>query len=187
VERFGKVDILFNNAGIGSFGETPDADIAEWKRMFDVDVHGTFYCCKVAIPLMRKVGGGVIVNNASMSGMFADHALPAYNAAKGAVINFTKALALDHGKDNIRANAVCPGFIVAYNTQILVEEPKFRPIVDELVARIPLGRLGAAEDIAKVVCFMASDDSAYMTGTTILVDGGITTSTNLPDIRSAFV
>jgi meso-butanediol dehydrogenase/(S,S)-butanediol dehydrogenase/diacetyl reductase len=186
VERFGKVDILFNNAGIGSFGETPDADIAEWKRMFDVDVHGTFYCCKVAIPLMRKVGGGVIVNNASMSGMYADHALPAYNAAKGAVINFTKALALDHGKDNIRANAVCPGFIVAHNTQILVEEPKYKPIVDELVSRIPLGRLGVAEDIAKVVTFLASDDSAYMTGTTILVDGGITTSTNLPDIRSAF-
>jgi NAD(P)-dependent dehydrogenase (short-subunit alcohol dehydrogenase family) len=74
---------------------------------------------------------------------------------------------------------------VSYNTQMLLE-PKYKPIVEQLLARIPLGRLGAAEDIAKVVCFMASDDSTYMTGTTILVDGGITTSTNLPDIRSAF-
>ncbi|HLG86628.1 MAG TPA: SDR family NAD(P)-dependent oxidoreductase [Alphaproteobacteria bacterium] len=185
IDKFGKVDILFNNAGIGSFGETPDADIAEWKRMIDVDLNGTFYCCKIAIPLMRKIGGGVIVNNASMSGMYADYALPAYNAAKGAVINFTRSLALDHGKDHIRANAVCPGFIVAHSNQILLE-PKYKDILAELLARVPLGRLGLPDDIANAVCFLASDESAFVTGTTLLVDGGITSSTNLPDIRAAF-
>jgi len=185
IEKFGKVDILFNNAGIGSFGETPDADIAEWKRMIDVDLNGTFYCCKVAIPLMRKIGGGVIVNNASMSGLYADYGLPAYNAAKAAVINFTRSLALDHGKDHIRANAVCPGFIVAYSNQILLE-PKYKDVLAELLARVPLGRLGAAEDIANAVAFLASDESAFVTGTTLVVDGGITSSTNLPDIRAAF-
>jgi meso-butanediol dehydrogenase/(S,S)-butanediol dehydrogenase/diacetyl reductase len=185
IEKFGKLDILFNNAGIGTFGETPDADIGEWKRMIDVDLNGTFYCCKVAIPLMRKIGGGVIVNNASMSGMYADHGLPAYNAAKGAVINFTKSLALDHGKDHIRANAVCPGFIVAESNQILLQ-PKYKDILAELLARVPLGRLGQPGDIANAVCFLASDESAFMTGTTLLIDGGITSSTNLPDIRAAF-
>jgi meso-butanediol dehydrogenase/(S,S)-butanediol dehydrogenase/diacetyl reductase len=185
IDKFGKVDILFNNAGIGSFGETPDADIAEWKRMIDVDLNGTFYCCKIAIPLMRKIGGGVIVNNASMSGMYADYALPAYNAAKGAVINFTRSLALDHGKDHIRANAVCPGFIVAHSNQILLE-PKYKDILAELLARVPVGRLGSPDDIANAVCFLASDESAFVTGTTLLVDGGITCSTNLPDIRAAF-
>jgi len=185
VARFGKVDILFNNAGIGSFGETPDVPIEEFKRMFEVDVYGTFYCCKLAIPLMRKVGGGVIVNNASISGIAADNGLHAYNAAKAAVINYTRALAVDHGKDNIRANAVCPGFVVAHNTQIMLE-PQYAHIADRIKARIPLGRLGAAVDIANVVCFLASDQSAFMTGATIVVDGGMTISTALPDIRSAF-
>jgi meso-butanediol dehydrogenase/(S,S)-butanediol dehydrogenase/diacetyl reductase len=185
IEKFGRVDILFNNAGIGAFGETPDADIGEWKRMIDVDLNGTFYCCKVAIPLMRKVGGGVIVNNASMSGMYADHGLPAYNAAKGAVINFTKTLALDHGKDHIRANAVCPGFIIAESNRVLLD-PKHKDILNELLARVPAGRLGEPDDIANAVCFLASDESAFITGTTLLVDGGITCSTNLPDISGAF-
>ena len=185
VARFGKVDILFNNAGIGTFGETPDVPIEEFKRMFEVDVYGTFYCCKLAIPLMRKVGGGVIVNNASISGIAADNGLHAYNAAKAAVINYTRALAVDHGKDNIRANAVCPGFVVAHNTQIMLE-PQYAHIADRIKARIPLGRLGAAEDIANVVCFLASDQSAFMTGATIVVDGGMTITTALPDIRSAF-
>ena len=185
VERFGKVDILFNNAGIGTFGEAPDTDIADWQRMINVDLTGTFYCCKLAIPLMRKVGGGVIVNNSSMSGLYADHGLAAYNAAKGALINFTRALALDHGKDRIRVNCVCPGFIRAASNDILLE-PKYGDIMKELLARVPLGRIGEPEDIANAVAYLASDESAFVTGTTLLIDGGITTSTNLPDIRSAF-
>ena len=184
-ETFGKVDILFNNAGIGVFGKTPDADIADLKRMVEVDLYGTFYCCKVAIPLMRKIGGGVIVNNASISGINADHGLPAYNAAKAAVINFTRTLALDHGKENIRANAVCPGFIRAYATELLLD-PKHKPILDELLSRIPLGRIGEPDDIAEAVVFLASKQAAFITGTTLVVDGGMTVSTNLPDIGSAF-
>jgi NAD(P)-dependent dehydrogenase (short-subunit alcohol dehydrogenase family) len=92
---------------------------------------------------------------------------------------------LDHGKDHIRANAVCPGFIVAESNRILLE-PKYKNILAELLARVPLGRLGQPEDIANAVCFLASDESAFMTGTTLLIDGGITSSTNLPDIRAAF-
>ena len=185
VSTFGKVNILFNNAGIGTFGKTPDADIGDLKRMFEIDMYGTFYCCKLAIPLMRKLGGGVIVNNASISGMRADHGLPAYNAAKAAVINFTRALAVDHGKENIRANAVCPGFIRAYATETLLD-PKYKAILGELLSRIPMGRIGEPEDIAEAVVFLASDASSFITGTTLVVDGGMTVSTNLPDIMSAF-
>ena len=127
----------------------------------------------------------MIVNNASISGIAADNGLHAYNAAKAAVINYTRALAVDHGKDNIRANSVCPGFVVAHNTQMMLQ-PEWAHIADQIKARIPIGRLGAAVDIANVVCFLASDQSAFMTGATIVVDGGMTITTALPDIRSAF-
>jgi meso-butanediol dehydrogenase/(S,S)-butanediol dehydrogenase/diacetyl reductase len=185
VETFGKVNILFNNAGIGSFGKVPDMDIADMKRMMEVDLYGTFYCCRIAIPLMRKQGGGVIVNNASISGINADHGLPAYNAAKAAVINFTRALAVDHGPENIRANAVCPGFIRAYANEILLD-PRYKHILDQLLERIPLGRIGEPDDIAEAVLYLASDASSFVTGTTLVVDGGMTTTTNLPDIAAAF-
>jgi meso-butanediol dehydrogenase / (S,S)-butanediol dehydrogenase / diacetyl reductase len=180
IEKFGRLDILFNNAGTGTFGETPDVEIDEWKRMIEIDLNGTFYGCKLGIPLMKKTGGGVIINNASMSGMYADYGLGAYNAAKGGVINYTKTLAMDHGKDNIRANAICPGFINTDATSFMMEQEEG---LKQIIKRIPVGRVGQAEDIANGALFLACEESSFMTGTTLLMDGGITCSTNLPDLQ----
>jgi meso-butanediol dehydrogenase/(S,S)-butanediol dehydrogenase/diacetyl reductase len=180
IEKFGRLDILFNNAGTGTYGETPDVEINEWKRIIEIDLSGTFYGCKLGIPLMKKTGGGVIINNASMSGMYADFGLGAYNAAKGGVINYTKTLAMDHGKDNIRTNAICPGFINTDATSFMMEQEE--PL-KEIIKRIPVGRVGQAEDIANAAVFLASDESSFITGTTLLIDGGITCSTNMPNLQ----
>jgi meso-butanediol dehydrogenase / (S,S)-butanediol dehydrogenase / diacetyl reductase len=109
VERFGRLDVLFNNAGIGAFGKAPELDPEVWHRTFAVDVHSIFYACRAAIPALRTAGGGSIVNTASISGLAGDSGLSAYNAAKGAVVNYTRALAIDHAREGIRVNAVCPG------------------------------------------------------------------------------
>ena len=108
---FGRLDIMFNNAGIGSFGDTVTLDVAQWKQVIDVDLNGVFHGCKAAIPALRRAGGGAIVNTASISGIGADYGFAAYNAAKAAVINYTRTVALDHAAENIRCNAVCPGWI----------------------------------------------------------------------------
>ena len=99
---FGRLDIMFNNAGIGSFGDTVTLDVAQWKQVIDVDLNGVFHGCKAAIPALRRAGGGAIVNTASISGIGADYGFAAYNAAKAAVINYTRTVALDHAADNIR-------------------------------------------------------------------------------------
>ncbi|MBW2397126.1 MAG: SDR family oxidoreductase [Deltaproteobacteria bacterium] len=179
-EEFGRLDILFNNAGTGSFGETPDVEIDEWKRMLDIDLTGTFYGCKVAIPLMKETGGGVIVNNASMSGLAGEYGLGAYTAAKAGVINYTRTLALDHGKDNIRTVAVCPGFIDTAATAFYRDQPE---LLARIVERVPAGRPGRPEDVAEAVVFLASDAAAFITGTTLVIDGGMTASTNLPRLE----
>ena len=103
-ERFGRLDVLFNNAGIGAYGRTPDLDPEVWKRTIEVDLHSVFYGCRAAIPHLRRAGGGAIVNTASISGMGGDYGLAAYNAAKGAVLNYTRTLAIDHARDGIRVN-----------------------------------------------------------------------------------
>ncbi|MGH7855846.1 MAG: SDR family NAD(P)-dependent oxidoreductase, partial [Candidatus Binatia bacterium] len=105
-DRFGRIDVVFNNAGIGAYGKTPDLDPAVWHRVIDVDLHSVFYGCRAAIPHLRRGGGGVIVNTASISGLFADYGLAAYNAAKGAVVNYTRTVAIDHARENIRVNSV---------------------------------------------------------------------------------
>lgn len=181
VAEFGGVDILFNSAGGGSFGETPDITVEEWNRMFQLDVTTTFYCCKLGIPLMKKRGGGVIVNNASMSGMFGEYKLGAYCAAKAAVINYTRVLAMDHGKDGIRANAICPGFIATGPSAEIAENDELR---GRILERVPVGRLGQPADIANAVAFLASDDSSFITGQALVADGGMSVGTNLPDLMS---
>jgi len=179
VERFGRLDVLFNNAGIGAYGQSQDLDPADWHRVIDVDLHSVFYGCRAAIPHLRAAGGGAIVNTASISGLGGDYGMAAYNAAKGAVVNYTRTLAVDHARDNIRVNAVCPGPIETALTTLLVSNEQ---IMADYRARIPMGRIGQADEVASVVLFLASDDASYVTGTTAVVDGGLTAATGQPNV-----
>jgi len=176
---FGRLDILFNNAGIGSFGDTVTLDVAQWKQVIDVDLNGVFHGCKAAIPAMRRAGGGAIVNTASISGIGADYGFAAYNAAKAAVINYTRTVALDHAAENIRCNAVCPGWI---DTPLTEATSGIEPLARAWREAIPMRRAGNPEEIARVALFLASDEASYVTGTTVVADGGLTASNGQPNI-----
>ena len=173
VARFGKLDVLVNNAGISS-RTFPDADSLEgWQRIMDVNATGVYLGTKCAVPKMQEAGGGAIVNISSIMGMVGSAGgHPAYNASKGAVRIFTKATAVRHGKDGIRANSVHPGYMPPMLTSIPDEE--VRQERQDLVAGTPLGREGRQEEVANAVLFLASDDASFITGAELAVDGGFT-------------
>ena len=183
VERFGRLDVVFNNAGIGAYGETPDLDPEVWHNVIAADLHSVFYGCRAAIPHLRNGGGGSIINTASISGLGGDYGLAVYNAAKGGVVNYTRTVAIDHAHENIRVNAVCPGPVESALTAPLLANSK---LVEEYARLIPMGRVGKPEEIADVVAFLASDDARYVTGTTLVVDGGLTAATGQPNLTKTF-
>ena len=183
VERLGRLDVLVNNAGIGSFGDTPDVDPAQWHRVIAVDLHSVFYGCRAAIPHLRSAGGGAIVNTASISGLCGDYGFSAYNAAKGAVVNYTRTLALDHGRDGIRVNAVCPGPIDTPLASVLMQN---ETILAEYQRLVPLGRVGRADEVAAAIAFLASDDASYVSGACLEVDGALTAHTGQPNLSAIF-
>ncbi|HEX8058401.1 MAG TPA: SDR family oxidoreductase [Novosphingobium sp.] len=178
LDRWGKLDILVNNAGIGSLVETPDMEEDAWDQVFAINTRAVFVFCKAAIPAMRQSGGGAIVNIASISGLVGDFAMGAYNASKAAVVNYTRSLALDCGRDGIRVNALCPGLIETDMAAPAVADPVDRAFWFD---RIPLGRSGRPEEMAAVAAFLASDDASYMTGSIVAADGGITAHTGQPN------
>jgi len=184
VNRFGALHVVFNNAGVGTYGVVPELSPELWDEIIAVNLTGVFLGCRAAIPHLRRAGGGVIINTASISGFFGDYGLAAYNAAKGGVLNLTRAVAIDHARENIRANAICPGAI---------DTPLLRQVLDAFAGMeksyleaIPQGRLGQPEDVADLAVFLASDAARYITGAALVVDGGLTAHTGEPNI-TAFV
>ncbi|WP_424475701.1 SDR family NAD(P)-dependent oxidoreductase [Oceanobacillus kimchii] len=166
LDTYGKVDILFNNAGIGAVKPTEELSYAEWRKTVEVDLDGVFLVAQAAIKEFLKAGSGVIVNTASMYGWVGSPGSAAYNAAKAGVVNLTRSLGLEYAARNIRVNALCPGFI---DTAILGDSDR-----EALTTSTPMNRLGKPEEMAKAVLFMASDDSSFMTGNSLVIDGGYT-------------
>lgn len=171
VETYGRLDILFNNAGIVVAAKVDETSIEDYERLMDVNVRGVFLACKYAIPVFRRQGGGVILNTASKVGISAQPGTALYCATKGAVVQLTGAMALDHAKENIRVNALCPGTI---DTPLLAAEIKKygQAKVREWEAGIPMGRLGTAEECAYAALFLCSDEASFVTGVNLPVDGG---------------
>jgi NAD(P)-dependent dehydrogenase (short-subunit alcohol dehydrogenase family) len=172
VSRYGRLDILINNAGATLFKDIIETTEEDWDRIVDTNLKGVFLGCKYAIPAMRKSGGGSIVNIASVAGLIGMPQHFAYCAAKAGVIHLTKSLALDHGQENIRINCICPGGV---RTPMLGEVIDINdPAQIERIARQhALGRIAEPEEIARVSLFLCSKDASFMTGAAVTVDGGI--------------
>ncbi len=170
---FGSLDILFNNAGVFYPHTTLDCSEEEWDLQMDVNLKGTFLMSKAALPRMIEQRHGVIINNSSGWGIAGGDAAVAYCASKGGVVLLTKAMAIDHGQQGIRVNCLCPGDV---DTPMLPEDARLRGLKweDYLAgcANRPLGRIGTTDEIAKAALFLASDDSSFMTGAALVVDGG---------------
>ncbi|MBM4761082.1 SDR family NAD(P)-dependent oxidoreductase [Bacillus sp. B15-48] len=168
VQHFGRLDIIYNNAGIGIQKPTHEMTAKEYKRVIEINQDGVFYGSKYAIREMLKTGGGSIINTSSILGTVGEPTSAPYAASKGAVNLLTKSIALEYADRNIRVNAVAPGFIESG----LVNKQALGDFYDGLVAKHPIGRLGNPEEIAHAVVFLAEND--FVTGTTIHVDGGYT-------------
>lgn len=180
-ERFGGLHVLYNNAGIfpaddGGTTETPEST---WERVMDVNLKGVWLGCKFGIPAMLESGGGSIVNVASFVAiMGAATAQIAYTASKGGVLSMTREIAVEYARQGIRANSLCPGPIATPMIEELMSDPARR---QRRLVHIPMGRLGRAEELARAALFLASDESSFMTGTQLVVDGGITAAYVTPE------
>jgi NAD(P)-dependent dehydrogenase (short-subunit alcohol dehydrogenase family) len=173
LREFGTIDILLNNAGMIRRASVTDLSEEDWDRVMDVNVKSVFLLSRLVVPIMTKAGGGVIINMASGWGLAGGARASAYCASKGAVVLLTKAMAIDHGAQNIRVNCICPGDT---DTNMLRHEAKqLNEREDQFLldaARRPLGRLGRPEEIAQAALYLASDSSSFVTGTALVVDGG---------------
>jgi NAD(P)-dependent dehydrogenase (short-subunit alcohol dehydrogenase family) len=174
LEAFGRLDILFNNAGVYFPDNAVDCSEEEWDVTIDINLKGTFLMSKFVLPPMIEQGSGVIINNGSGWGIVGGNEAVSYCASKGGVVLMTKAMAIDHAAQGIRVNCLCPGDV---KTPMLDEDARMRGLTWEeyhtqAVAKRPMGRIGTPEEIAKAALFLASDDSTFMTGATLVVDGG---------------
>jgi NAD(P)-dependent dehydrogenase (short-subunit alcohol dehydrogenase family) len=170
LDRWQRLDVIVPNAGIGGRGAADELALQDWQRVLDVNLTSAFLCIKHSVPAMRQTGGGAIVITGSVMGLVAPFHAVSYAATKGAIVNLTRAAAIDHAQDKIRVNAVCPGHL---ENPTRIGGPAARAVDQgNLIARYPLGRLGRPEDVAHAIAFLASDEASFITGTTLIVDGG---------------
>lgn len=168
VDHFGKIDLFFNNAGVSGSGvRTIECSVEEFNAIVDVNLKGVFYGLKFVVNEMLKTGGGVIVNTASLGGLVGIPTLGAYSATKHAVVGLTKTIAGEYGRENIRINAIAPG---TNETPMVKAFPK--EAIKAMAEAVPMGRLGQPHEVADVVCFLLSDESSYIHGSVISIDGG---------------
>lgn len=182
-EAFGAPKLLVNNAGVVRFGPLLDLSAQDWRLVVDVNLTGTFICARTVAVVMKQSGGGSIVNITSMNGVAPGPNGGAYGSTKAGIALLTQQMAIEWGPLGIRVNAVAPGLIDGGMSEPIYADPEIRLARE---SKVPLGRLGVSEDIAKVVLFLGSDDASYITGQNILVDGGVTMSmiANLPRPKS---
>lgn len=175
VRKFGRIDILFNNAGVYLEKLAEDTTEAEWDRVLDINLKGVFLVSKYAVPHMKKQRSGVIVNSSSDAGLVGNRSCPAYCASKGAITIMTKAMALDYAPYGIRVNSVNPGCI---DTPMLASEARASGDVEKYMKKTnedhPIGRVGRPEEVAHAVLFLSSDEASFVTGAALSIDGGLT-------------
>ncbi len=177
VDRFGGLYILVNNAAKAAVSLIPEHSTEDWRRSTAVNLDSVFFASRAAVREFRKRGGGIIVNVASISGLAGDGAYPSYCAQKGAVINLTRAMAVYHARENIRINALCPGFVETPATDAFKAVPG---LLDDWFAGIPAQRPAQASEMAGIVAFLCSDDASYMHGSIVVADGGTSAATGQP-------
>ena len=181
VAQHGRLDVLVNNAGIGHPARLHELALDDWHRVIETTLSSVFYAVRAAVPHMIDAGGGRIINIASVQGLVAHRRNGAYNAAKGGVVNLTRAIALDYATDNIRCNCICPGAVETQGREARAAGlaggsfayPQAQTL-DEVDAMHPLGRIGTPQEIAAAVSFLASPDSSFVTGAALVADGGLT-------------
>ena len=171
LKELGKVDILVNNAGTFTGGPLHETDSGEWDRVFNINMTGVFQLTRQVLPHMIEQGSGSIIHISSILGMIAVPQTAAYNASKGALNQFSKSIAVEYGAQGIRSNALCPGMIETEMTEELRQDTA---LMEEFLKGYPLGRFGKPEEVAQACLFLASDESAFITGATLPIDGGCT-------------
>lgn len=176
IKKFGKIDVLVNDAGVDHMGAVDEGSLDQWERIMETDLNGYFYMIRFAIPYLREQKGA-IVNVSSVSGLGADWNHSFYNAAKGAITNFTRALALDEAKHGVRVNAVNPSLVYTAMTEQMKAQPQ---LIKKFEERIPMGRGAQPEDIAGPILFLASEAAHFVTGVNLPVDGGLMASNGQP-------
>ena len=178
VERFGRLDVLVNNAGVAPMGPFMETSVDDWRSAMAIDVDGVFYGCRAAVPHLLATKGS-IVNVSSVSGIGGDWNMSAYNAAKGAVTNLTRSLALELGGQGVRVNAVNPSLTF---TELTSDLEKNDALMAKFAERIPMGRGARPEEVAAVIAFLASEDASFVNGVNLPVDGGLNASNGQPKL-----
>lgn len=171
VSRFGKIDILVNNAGTASRTSVEDTTIEIWDSQMEVHAKGTFLGTRTVIPEMKNGGGGSIVNVSSIFGIIGSPSSTAYHAAKGSILAFTKATAIQYARENIRVNSILPGY---FDTPMSEQFSSDVDLVNRWKESVPMNRFGKAEEVASGILYLSSEESSYVTGTELVIDGGVT-------------